>query len=278
MAMVAFAGNSILCRMALAEGAIDAVSFTVIRLFSGSAVLLACCLIANGLSSAWAKSFDWRSSATLFVYAIGFSYAYVSLEAGTGALILFAAVQLTMLGYGYLTGDRLSSRQGLGFVASICGLVYLLSPGSFAPPLSGAVLMLCAGVAWGVYSLRGRGTDPLHASTANFLGTLPLITVAALVIWLIDPQSIQLEARGVWLALASGACASALGYIIWYAALATLKVSSAATVQLSVPVLAAIVGILVLAEPWSIRLGLAGSIILGGIWVVLNGGAARRPT
>lgn len=264
-AMVAFAANSLLCRLALQHQGIDPASFGSIRLVSGALTLaLAVRLRARPPSPARA---DWLAAAMLFAYVAFFSFAYLSLPAGTGALILFGAVQLTMLGAGLGSGERFGPLAWLGFVLAAGGLVYLVLPGVAAPPLLGAVLMAIAGVAWGVYSLRGRGVaDPLAATARNFMWAVPL----SLALSLVYVARAHADATGIALAVASGAVTSGLGYVIWYAALARLSAMQAATVQLSVPLLAAIGGVLLLSEAITPRLAAASVAILGGIAIVLS--------
>jgi len=209
---------------------------------------------------------NWLSALALCVYAAGFSFAYVSLPTATGALLLFGAVQATMIGYGIWTGERLLKLQLLGLLLALGGLVGLLLPGLSAPPLYGSLLMLSAGVAWGVYSLRGKSAgDPIKVTAGNFLRTVPL--AVALTFFMLDGTS--LDTAGFWLAVSSGALASGIGYAIWYSALPALKAANAATVQLSVPVLAALGGIGFLGEPITLRFVLASVAILGGIALVI---------
>jgi drug/metabolite transporter (DMT)-like permease len=216
---------------------------------------------------------NWLSALALFAYAAGFSFAYTSLSAATGALLLFGAVQCTMIGYGLLQGERMSSAQSLGVLVALVGLVGLLLPGLSAPPLVGAVLMLVAGVSWGIYSLRGRGaSDALRETAGNFVRAVPLALVVSAV-WL---QKAELHPSGVGLAVASGAVASGLGYAIWYTALPALSATMAATVQLSVPVLAAAGGVLFLGEPITLRLTLASAAILGGVAVFIQNKSSAR--
>jgi drug/metabolite transporter (DMT)-like permease len=267
IALLAFAGNSLLCRVALRQTAVDPASFTSIRIASAAVVLW---LIALGRRPGGGVQGSWAAALALFAYAATFSWAYVSLTAATGALLLFGAVQATMIGYGWWRGERLRGLQLLGFLIAVGGLVGLLLPGLSAPPVQGALLMLAAGVAWGVYTLRGRGSgDPVRATAGNFIRALVpagMLTVAAL-------SRASLDAPGVALAVASGALTSALGYIVWYTALPQLKVSTAATSQLSVPVLAALGGIVFLGEAMSLRLVVASTAILGGIACVVLGGS-----
>jgi drug/metabolite transporter (DMT)-like permease len=272
--MVAFAGNSLLCRAALKHTGIDAANFTTIRLISGALMLWLVVRISRGTASGGG---NWLSALALFVYAAGFSFAYVSLPAATGALLLFGAVQATMIGYGAWKGERLLKLQLAGLVLALGGLVGLLLPGLSAPPLYGSVLMLGAGVAWGIYSLRGKGAgDPTRVTAGNFLRAVPI--AAALSVLMLNGAS--LDSAGFWYAIASGVLASGIGYAIWYTALPALKAASAATVQLSVPVIAAVGGIIFLGEPVTLRLMLASAAILGGIALVIlekqHAGATSR--
>ncbi|QQD23967.1 EamA family transporter [Venatoribacter cucullus] len=269
LAMLAFAGNSLLCRLALQDTAIDAASFTSIRLVSGAMVL---CLIVAVRRNLPAGKGNWPSALALFAYAVGFSFAYISLPAATGALLLFGAVQATMIGFGLYAGERLQSAQWLGLVLALAGLVGLLLPGLSAPPLAGSLLMLGAGVAWGIYSLRGKGAgDPTRVTSGNFLRSVPL----ALVMSLLLPDQAVFDSAGFWYAVASGALASGMGYAIWYRVLPALKATNAATLQLSVPVIAAVGGVLLLGEPITPRLLLASVAILGGIALVILGKERR---
>jgi drug/metabolite transporter (DMT)-like permease len=268
LTMVAFAGNSLLCRIALKDTGIDAASFTSIRLASGALVLW---LIASRLRADRHGGGSWRSAAALFAYAAAFSFAYVELTAATGALILFGAVQATMIGRGLAAGERLAPLQTFGLLLAVGGLVGLLLPGLSAPPLGGSLLMLAAGVAWGIYSLRGRGAgDPTRVTAGNFVRAVPM----ALLLSLLMAGHAAVDAAGVAYAVASGALASGIGYAIWYSVLPSLKATSAATVQLSVPAIAALGGVAFLAEALSLRLVLASVAILGGIALVI---LDRRP-
>ena len=268
MAMIAFATNSLLCRAALTQTSIDAASFTFIRMFSGAVALW---LIVNlrrttgGVCDRRAGG-NWISALALFLYAAAFSFAYVGVEAGTGALLLFGAVQATMILWGLHKGEHLRGVQTLGLIVALIGLVLLLFPGLSAPPLSGSILMIGAGVAWGIYSLRGRREkNPATVTAGNFVRTVPFAAVVSIIFipWL------HLDLAGVTYAIISGAITSGLGYVIWYSALSSLKAASAATVQLSVPVLAASGGILLLGEPLTLRYLLASVAILGGIALVV---------
>jgi drug/metabolite transporter (DMT)-like permease len=270
LAMLAFAANSLLCRLALGQGLIDAASFASLRIFSG-AVVLSLIMFPSWRSRGRSPA-DWRAVVTLFLYMVFFSYAYLLLSAGTGALILFGAVQLTMFIVAMKAGEHFTSLSWAGLALSVSGLVYLVLPGVTAPDLKGVILMTVAGIAWGIYSLLGRNTaQPLEATANNFIFSLPL----ALIVSLVFVAEYHVSARGVMLATASGAIASGLGYVIWYAALKGLTATRAATVQLSVPVIAAFGGAVFLAEQVTLRLLLASVAILGGIAIVLAQRAAR---
>jgi drug/metabolite transporter (DMT)-like permease len=268
LAMLAFAGNSLLCRLALKNTSIDPATFTAIRLTSGALMLWLVIFLKLGARHATARprGGNWASALALFVYAAGFSFAYVSLPAATGALLLFGAVQATMIGHGMWTGERFSTLQLIGLLLAFGGLLSLLLPGLSTPPLLGSALMLTAGLAWGIYSLRGKGAgDPTLVTAGNFLRALPM----ALVLSLLMLNNRSIDALGLGYALASGALASGVGYAIWYTALPGLKATQAATVQLSVPVLAAVGGIVFLDELLTKRLVLASMAILGGIALVI---------
>ena len=262
--MTAFAGNSLLCRLALKDTRIDAVSFTSIRIISGALVLWLIVRMRGGTHS---TSGSWFSALALFLYAGGFSFAYVSLPAGTGALLLFGAVQITMIGYGLWAGERLRKRQAAGFMFAFGGLIGLLLPGLSAPSLHGSVLMLGAGVAWGVYSVRGTSSgDATRITAGNFLRAVPFAGALSVAMF---PWA-SLDSSGIWYAISSGVLASGLGYAIWYMALKELRTTSAATVQLSVPVLAAVGGIVFLGEHLTARLLITSAAILNGIALVIS--------
>ena len=265
LAMLAFAGNSILCRMALKHTAIDPASFTGIRIVAGALTLWA--LVRLRASTAPSTG-NWPSAIALFVYTAAFSYAYVSLPAASGALLLFGAVQATMIGYGWWTGDRPGTLQVLGLVTAAGGLIALLLPGFSAPPLAGASMMIAAGIAWGVYSLRGRGVyDPTRVTAGNFMrASLLAVGLGATML----PWS-SVDAEGAMYAVASGAVTSGLGYVVWYTALRGLTATTAASVQLSVHVITAAAGVALLGEPLTLRLVLCSVAILGGIAVVIMG-------
>lgn len=274
-ALVSFAANSILCRVALRHSEIDAATFSAVRLASG-AVTLALLAVATrrGASEGPALAGSWRSAALLFLYAIPFSLAYNGLTAGTGALILFGCVQATMLVGALRLGERPHPLQWLGLAAAVAGLVYLVLPGLAAPPPGSAALMALAGVSWGLYSLRGRGVpNPLEQTAGNFVRSAPLAIAVAWIAW----SHHVVSSHGVWLALASGAIASGLGYVSWYAALPRLTATSAAVVQLAVPILAAATGAFVLGETITGRLAIAAAIILGGIAAALLRPRVARP-
>lgn len=263
LAMLAFAGNSLLCRAALGSGAIDAASFTVVRLLSGAVVLW---WIVRLRAGKVVGGGSWVSALALFAYAAGFSYAYLDLSAATGALLLFGAVQVTMIGHGLVRGERLRGLQWMGLFLATAGLVVLLLPGLSAPPPLAAALMGLAGIAWGVYSLRGKGAgDPLRVTAGNFLRSVPI----AVALGLATTGHWHGDATGFALAVASGALTSGIGYAIWYSTLPALKATQAATVQLSVPLIAALGAVPLLGEPLTLRLLVAAMAIIGGIALVI---------
>ena len=286
LAMIAFASNSLLCRAALKESSIDPATFTFVRIFSAALALglvmrVRKRLTVNATATPLVDSFSnsaratdcssllygsWISAGALFAYAAGFSFAYTSLSAGTGALLLFGTVQATMILWGLHKGERLNTIQIAGFIVAVAGLVVLVFPGLSAPPLIGSILMLGTGLAWGIYSLRGKGErNPASVTTGNFVRAVPF--AAALSIIFLPSTNYNLA--GITYAITSGAVTSGLGYVIWYSALPGLKTASAATVQLSVPVLAATSGILLLGEPITVRYVLASVAVLGGIGLVV---------
>lgn len=258
--------------MALGQGLIDATTFTSVRVVSG-AVMLSLIVLFRGRTQG-PNTADWRSAAMLFTYMAFFSFAYLSLSAGTGALILFGAVQLTMFIAALREGEYFSYISWAGLSLAIFGLIYLVSPGLTAPDPVGALLMTIAGIAWGAYSLLGRdAADPLEATTRNFVYSVPLVLIVSF-IFIGDYSS---SSSGLALAAASGAIASGCGYVIWYAALRGLTATRAATVQLSVPVIAAFGGVLLLSEEITFRLLLASAATLGGVAIVLAQRATRTP-
>jgi drug/metabolite transporter (DMT)-like permease len=264
LAMVAFAGNSLLCRLALKHTEIDPASFTAIRIISGAVILW---LVARVRTGSGVPLGNWPSATALFVYAAAFSFSYVTLPAAAGALLLFSAVQATMIGYGLWTGERPAKMQTVGLIAAGSGLVALLLPGLSAPPLFGSLLMLAAGVAWGIYSLRGKGGgDATRVTAGNFLRAAAFAGCLGLgmVPWA------SLDFAGVLYAASSGALASGVGYAVWYTALRGLTATTAASVQLSVPVIAAAGGVVLLDEPLTLRLVICSIAILGGIALVIS--------
>ena len=270
-ALLAFAGNSLLCRLALRTGTIDPASFGTIRLAAG-ALTLALVVRARGATGERAPRDAW-AALMLFAYVACFSWAYLGLSAGTGALVLFGAVQVTMFAVGLGSGERFGALGWCGAALAVAGLVYLVAPGVEAPPLLAAVSMALAGVAWGIYTLRGRGVaDPLAATATNFAWATPLALALSAVAW----SSAKVSAEGVAVAIASGAITSGLGYVVWYAALRGLTSLQAATVQLAVPLIAAFGGVLWLGESIGSRLAFASLAILGGIALVLGTRALKR--
>ncbi len=262
--MMAFAANSVLCRLALGAGLIDAASFATVRVVSGAVIL------ALLMAPRWRKKprapADWRAVAMLFTYMVFFSFAYITLSTGSGALILFGAVQLTMFAVALRSGERFSFVSWLGLGAAFAGLVYLVSPGITAPDPVGALLMAVAGIAWGVYSLLGRAVAaPLEATANNFMFCVPLVLIVS-ALFVSDYQSTFL---GLALAAISGGITSGIGYAIWYQALKGLSATHAATVQLSVPAIAALGGLVFMSEEVTGRLLFASAATLGGVWVVL---------
>jgi drug/metabolite transporter (DMT)-like permease len=311
VAMLAFAGNSVLCRLALEQGSIDPASFTSLRLLSG-ALMLSILLVSipklmaqktafadNGTDKLALNISDeldpaelnvnekslnpeafittstrlfslrqssWAGGLSLFVYAAGFSFAYITLPAGTGALILFATVQITMLSYALVKGARFSFGQWFGFAVALVGLVYLFLPGISAPPLLGALLMVAAGIAWGVYSILGkRVINPSQSTAENFIRA----SIITLLLSLIFIDSMSISIQGLLFAVASGAITSGIGYAIWYAVIPLLKAASSASLQLTVPVIATVGGVIWLGEEVSVRVALASISILGGVAMVI---------
>jgi drug/metabolite transporter (DMT)-like permease len=265
MALLGFAANSLLCRLALRAGEIDAASFTAIRLASGALVLA---LLIAARTRRLPREGTWSSAVALAAYAVLFSFAYLDLSAGTGALLLFGSVQLTMIAGALVRGERPTPLQWIGWLVALAGLVVLTAPGIDPPPPLAAALMLGAGIAWGVYTLRGRGvTDPLAATGGNFARALPIAIVLAVIALAVGPQ---LSARGALLAIASGGLASGVGYSLWYAAVPALGATRAAAIQLAVPVLTAVAGIPLLGESLRIALAIGGSAIVLGLALALG--------
>lgn len=266
--MIAFAANSLLCRIALEGGSIDAPSFASIRIVSGAALLFLLSAWRPRTSAAARETTDWIAAGALIVYLLPFTFAYLTVDAGAGALLLFGAAQLTMFAAGLFAGERFAALGALGFGLAAGGFVYLLVPGVGSPPLGGAALMTVAGVAWGVYSLRGRrAADPVAATARNLVATLPFAVAANIV----AIGQAHWTAAGVTLAAASGALATGLGYIVWYRVLPRLPAITAATAQLAVPVLAALGGVVWLSEPLTAQLSVATVAILGGIALLMRG-------
>ena len=273
LALIAFAANSVLCRLALGGGTIDAASFTVIRLIAGIIVLfIIATFVAPLIAATQSKSESiqsrgsWQAGAMLFLYAVTFSFAYISLDTGTGALILFGSVQITMILWSLITGTRLQRLEWAGVVVAFAGFVYLVMPGVSAPSLTGFLLMTSAGIAWGIYTLKGRGSaSPLMDTTFNFVRTIPFL----LILLLLTFQQAELSMQGAVLASLSGGLASGVGYTIWYSALRGLSSTQAAVVQLSVPIIAAMGGVVIVSEPITARLLLSTCLILGGIVLVI---------
>ncbi len=267
IALIAFAGNSILCRLALGAEAIDAADFTSVRLVSGAVFLLILLkFVQPSVNGKSASRGSWKAAFMLFIYAISFSYAYISLDTGTGALILFTAVQISMIVFELLGGKKLLAKEWLGVGIAFSGFVYLMTPGATAPSIIGFLLMSVSGVAWGAYSLAGKGSvNPMQDTSYNFLRTLPLVL---LLIGISRPFE-GLSLTGIWLAILSGAIASGAGYAIWYMALRGLSGIQAAVIQLFVPVLATFGGILFANESLSVRLFISSLLILGGIFLLV---------
>ncbi len=266
LALVAFAANSVLCRNALATEAIDPGTFTIIRLSSGALVLILLWFARGHRKSSPARG-SWRGASALFVYAISFSYAYISLDTGTGALILFAAVQFTIMGVNLWQGAQYSPLEFMGIGLAFLGFILLVVPELNTPSISGFILMTLAGIAWGAYTLYGQHSRDALADTAcNFLRTLPMVLV---LLALIYPQA-NATLSGVALAISSGALASGIGYALWYAALPRLALILAALLQLAVPILASIGGVIVSAESITRDLIISSALVLGGLALVIT--------
>lgn len=269
LAMLPLSANSWFCRAALRDTGIDAASFTSIRLLSGALVLWLLLRLRRSWSGSPAQAGEpgnWLSAWALFGYAVLFSFAYLELTAGTGALLLFGAVQVTMIGLGLWQGERLDVVQVAGVLLAFGGLVGLLLPGLSAPPVLAGVMMLGAGACWGLYSVRGKGArDPTQVTAGNFMRTVPITAVLSLVML----QRASIDAAGFWYAVASGALTSALGYVLWYSVVPLIRSVTAATVQLSVPVIVAVGAVALLGEPITLRLVLASAAVLGGIGLVI---------
>lgn len=272
LAMSAFTANSLLCRVALGPALIDPATFSTVRIITGAFSLL-CILLLRGPADAKPTA-DWHSAAALFFYFALFSFAYRTISAGIGALIFFGATQITMFGVALRMGERYSVLSWCGLVLAVSGIFYLVSPGATSPDLIGVALMCAAGVSWGFYSLLGRnGANPLGDSARNFIYCIP----AALLVSILFRDGLHYTAQGLAFAAISGAVSSGIGYVIWYAALRDLSLTQAATVQLSVPVLAAFGGVLFLAEPMTERLFFASAVTLGGVLLFMTQRVAGKP-
>jgi drug/metabolite transporter (DMT)-like permease len=270
LTMLAFAGNSVLCRLALSHTAIDPAGFTLVRIASGAAMLW---VLANRVGKRKGIGGSWKGAAALTIYAIAFSLAYVTLPAGTGALLLFGAVQVTMIATGLKQGERLAALQWIGLAVALGGLVTLVAPGVHAPPPLGAALMALSGVFWGVYSLLGRGsTDPVAATAGNFLRAAPMALIPAVIL----AGRLNPDPTGIFYAVLSGTVTSGCGYILWYHVLPKLTAAHGASVQLSVPVIAALAGAALMGETMTLRLCIASVAVLGGIGLVIT--QRRRQT
>lgn len=271
-ALLAFAGNSLLCRHALDARLpqIDAATFTAVRIASGALVLALIVLLHGSHQRRFAGS--WLSGAALFAYAIAFSLAYHQLSAGMGAMLLFGSVQATMIGIGIVRGERPRWLEWLGLATALGGLAYLMLRRDSSASLIGALLMASAGIAWGIYSLRGRGvSDPVATTAGNFLAATPLVLVA----WLALRHDYHTTPQGLTLAAISGAITSGIGYVVWYHALPGLTAMRAALVQLAVPVITALLAAILLRERITPQLLVGGAMILGGIALSLVGRARR---
>lgn len=266
-ALLAFAGNSVLCRLALGQNIIDAASFTVIRLLSGIIILITLMTISQKSGETHSKG-NWLATSMLFLYAAAFSFGYISLDTGTGALILFGTVQITMIIASVMLGNRLYFSDWLGLFIAFSGFIYLVIPTLTTPSLTGVILMAISGIAWGGYTLLGISSkNPLSDTTYNFLRTLPFV----LVLLVFTFKGSNLTSEGILLAVLSGAIASGLGYFIWYVALRGLSVTQAAVVQLFVPVIAAIGGVMFTSEQITLRLVESSILVLGGVLIVILG-------
>lgn len=268
LALIAFAANSVICRLALGTNAIDASTFTIIRLLSGATVLLLIMKSSKKFTQLPSKG-SWVASFMLFSYAITFSYAYISLDTGTGALILFGSVQITMIFISIIQGERLNFAEWIGIFTAFCGLVYLILPNVTEPSLVGFLLMTVSGISWGIYTIKGRGSkNPLMDTGYNFLRTIPFI----IIITIFTINNVTYNLKGILLAFLSGAVTSGIGYTLWYMALNTLSSTKAAVLQLSVPVIAGAGGVIFVFEPITLRLSISTVLVIGGIIMVILGG------
>ena len=275
LALIAFAGNSVLCRLALTEPSIDPASFTLARLLSGIAALWVLLVLKNikAPSKSEQANGSWLSAFMLLAYAALFSYAYVSIDTATGALVLFGSVQIALIVISLIKGHKLKLGEYAGVLLALSGFVYLVLPELQKPSLSGFIMMSIAGIAWAMYTVGGQGSSNALRDTAfNFLRTTPLV----IVLLFVTLSSFSLTPYGVGLAVASGAITSGLGYAIWYAALPSLTTTQAAVIQLFVPVIAAFGGTLFANEAITLRLTIAAALVLGGIMLVIM--AKRKPS
>ena len=269
-ALLAFSANSILCRMALRDHGIDPVSFTVIRVTAGALTLSVLSIAAH---RRLLLRGTWTAGLFLALYAFMFSWAYVDLAAGTGALLLFGAVQIVMIASGFRSGEKISSRKGIGWLIAAGGTAILTAPSVSTPKLLPAFLMVCAGAAWGLYSIRGRNSrNPLADNAGNFLRVMPL----APVLLFLTRHTLHIESRGIWLAIASGSVASGMGYAVWYTALPHWRATTAANLQLAVPALTAAMGVMLFAEPITLRLLTSTVLVFGGIFLATSASMATR--
>ncbi|GHE96971.1 DMT family transporter [Thalassotalea profundi] len=264
IALCTFAANSVLCRLALESQLIDPASYTSIRLMSGAIALLI--LVYMGAGNLNTKKGSWSGGVTLFIYACTLSYGYISLDTATGALILFGAVQLTIMCVSIVKGEKIFVGEWLGIIIAFCGFVYLVYPLMSQPSFIGAILMAISGITWGLYTLIGKGSDrPLVDTCYNFVRTLPFVVV----LFLFTFEQIEVTNQGILLAIISGVVTSGIGYAIWYQVLPYLATTQAAVLQLTVPVIAAIGGVFIVAESLTIRLILSSILVLGGIGLVI---------
>jgi|TARA_B110000037_G_scaffold167679_1_gene189931 drug/metabolite transporter (DMT)-like permease len=264
LALIAFAANSVLCRLALGNNVIDASSFTIIRLLAGAIVLFCIVLFSKGKTSTTSKG-SLLSSFMLFLYAITFSFAYLSLDTGTGALILFGAVQITIIIHTLLSGNKLRPLEWLGVIISFLGFIYLISPGVSSPSIIGFILMTIAGISWGIYTIKGQTSkNPLRDTTYNFIKTLPFITI----LYIATMTQSNYSTEGILLAVIAGGVTSGIGYTIWYMAIRGLSSIQSAVLQLLVPVIAAFSGVIFISEIITVRLTVSSILILGGVLIV----------
>jgi drug/metabolite transporter (DMT)-like permease len=268
LALFAFAANSLITRFALEKTTIDEASFIMFRVVSGALFLWLFLVIKKDKKIL--QNGTWFAAFSLFIYAVSFTYGYGLIAAGTGALLLFGSVQITMTIAGYREGDRLNVIQLLGFALALGGLVILMLPGISAPSFMGAFLMCISGVAWSIYTLQGRGVNnPAAATTGNFIKAAPMALLLWLIVYVSANDIINLASDGVIYALISGIVTSGIGYIIWYSVLPELKATQAAIIQLSVPLFVTLAGAILLNESITLRIVIASFAILAGTFLVL---------